>query len=124
MFFENREYGIRTVTSAEELTRQLHDMSWTLCTGFRLGDVLYLNDASSENGAGEWAVLEVAAELSDAIEAVQFESVTFGWMDEDETLASIRGYEDAGERDRLKPKGPGGDRTVFLHPEGSCCYCA
>ena len=77
MFFEKRRYTVRAVETAGELAAMLSDgRTWTLCTGFAYGGALFLNDSSSEDGAGEWAVL--------TLDGVQVESVTFGWMSVDE----------------------------------------
>jgi len=70
----------------EDLT---HTKTWTLCTGWRVGDTLYLNDSTSEDGAQEYAVLRVQPGVG-CLFAEQFESATFGWM----TLEEIKDFMD------------------------------
>ena len=43
--------------SRQELAELLTSMTWTLCSAFRTGGSLWANDATSEDGAGEYAVL-------------------------------------------------------------------
>ena len=101
MFFERRPIAIRELDDAGELVDKLLNYSWTLCTAFRLGHLLFINDATSEDGAGEWAVVihepqegcECVAHEHDGcsncahgrcpvLSGVQIESITFGWIDD------------------------------------------
>jgi hypothetical protein len=70
------------VTDASELVAKLHGHTWTLCTGFRLGAYLFLNDATHEDGAAEFAVVN---DLGGG-QYRQIESWTVSWM-QPETLA-------------------------------------
>ena len=70
MIHKTRTYGIAEVADAETLAEKLTENSWTLCTGFRLGPLLFLNDSFSEDGAQEWTVVR---------DGVEVESITFGW---------------------------------------------
>jgi hypothetical protein len=78
-----RVYNLKTCTAKEMLEDLTHTKTWTLCTGWKVGDTLYLNDSTSEDGAQEYAVLRVRSE-DGRLSAQQFESVTFGWMELDE----------------------------------------
>jgi hypothetical protein len=71
MFFERRTYTVREFTDAGELAERLDDTTWTLCTGFRIGDVLFVNDSTGPDGAQVYAALD---------EHGQFESIAFSWM--------------------------------------------
>ena len=44
--------------TVEEVAHLLTEIFWTLCTGFELGDYLFLNDATSEDGPQEYAVVK------------------------------------------------------------------
>lgn len=114
--------AIQDLDAAEVLAEKLTGASWTLCTGFRLGDLLFLNDATSEDGAPEWAVfrLEPPTALS-AIEgwAIQIETITFGWT----TRAGALDYIERLQAGTLCT--PMGRYTLKLdHPAGSCPHCA
>lgn len=59
MFYENRPIALREVEDAGYLAMRLLDTTWTLCTGWRLGDIAFVNDSTSEDGVAEYAVLRV-----------------------------------------------------------------
>jgi hypothetical protein len=73
MMHHRRRFAVKDYTDAQVLARDLVTMSWTLCTGFRFQGLLFLNDATSEDGAFEVAVIEEKS-------GRQIESVTFGWF--------------------------------------------
>ena len=86
MFHERRIWGLpRWVETARELAELLTEHSWTLCSAFEHAGYLYLNDATSEDGAGEFAVLKRAADGF-----VQVESITFSWCDAKKAHGYIR----------------------------------
>jgi hypothetical protein len=74
-------------TPAVKLTEHI----WTTCTGFRCNGYLWLNDATSENGAQEYAVVLES-------DGRQVESVSASWCTADRLLEIIRGIE-AGEHE-------------------------
>jgi hypothetical protein len=80
MIHTNRHYSVATVETPEELHRWLADHTMTLCTGFRLGETLWLNDSFSENGAQEYAVIRNGR---------QIESITVSWCTPDKLLDTI-----------------------------------
>ena len=82
MFHGKRAFSVASVETAEELAEKLTNHSWCLCVGFRHGDLLFLNDSLSEDGAAEFAVVQEDTK-------VQIESITFGWCSEEEALAYI-----------------------------------
>lgn len=72
-FHDHRRWAITDVADPEELATMLTEQTWTCCTGYRHAGYLYLNDATSENGAQEYAVIREA-------DGQQIESVTFSWI--------------------------------------------
>ncbi len=61
--------------SREELAELLTSMTWTLCTAFETeGGSVWANDATSEDGAGEYALLR----FLDG-QWKQVDSITAGW---------------------------------------------
>ena len=83
-----RTYNIKPCTADEMLSDLVHTKTWTLCTGWRVGDTLYLNDSTSESGAQEYAVLRVQPGVG-CLVVEQFESVTFSWMTLEEIEETI-----------------------------------
>lgn len=127
MLHDRRLHSVLNVLSAEDLASRLTGKTWCLCIGFRLGDLLFLNDATSEDGAPEWAVMRplVSSGLPGvddhhpAIPCVQVESITFGWMTLASALDTIQRLQDG----RLCT--PMGRYTLKLdHPAGPCAHCA
>jgi hypothetical protein len=82
MFHCRRRFSVADVASAEELATKLTEQVWTLCTGFRFGGYLFLNDSLSPDGAQEYAVVRES-------DSVQVESITFGWCTRDRALRLI-----------------------------------
>lgn len=120
MMFKNRTHRVVSVASIDELAEKLVEHTWTLCTGWELDGLLFLNDSTCEDGAGEWAVV---IPDQDRRAGEQIESITFSWCDLAQAIEHIRlclDYRRTGER-------PGMSARVVLHiehPEGSCRLCA
>jgi len=76
MIHKDRVFNIKTCSADEMIADFQHTRSWTLCSGWRVGDTLYLNDAFSEDGAQEYAVIRVTPDST----TLQFDSVALGWM--------------------------------------------
>jgi hypothetical protein len=123
MFFEQRPILIRDVAPGGTLAAVARDLSrdgvtFTLCTAYRLpgGDVI-VNDATSEDGAGEWAVLRPNA---DGATYRQIDSVTFGWMPATRVLAYL-----TADRPDDGWSALAWAQSVRLHPhpEGACPLC-
>ena len=106
-----RTYNVADVATVDELVEKLTQFSWCLCTGFRLGDLTFVNDASSEDGAQEFAVIK---------DGRQIESLTVSWMTADvlrEVLTNLTSW-----RSRFEDYG-----AVTLntnHVAGACRFCA
>lgn len=107
------------VASADDLARRLADTTWTCCSAFELGGYLWLNDATSADGAQEFAVIKKAGPLG---RPWQVESITFSWCDFDTALRYIQQTLRGGD-----------DNNDFAHEvspilqspseHGCCCHC-
>jgi hypothetical protein len=120
---KKRRWCVTAVASTEALARALTEQTWTLCSGFYVAGhegYLFLNDATHEDGAAEYAV--VKGGLGDT-EHVQVESITFSWCSYDAALRHIRAAL-AGEDDRNDFACP--VRPILETPaaHGRCHLCA
>jgi hypothetical protein len=77
MMHKNRVWCIAPVATAEELAEKLTQHTWCCCTGFDLDGYLWLNDATCEDGAQEYAV--VRKPTADDPHYSQVESITASW---------------------------------------------
>ena len=92
----SRRWGVSTRTR-EELAQMLADSTWCLCTAVETeGGTIWANDATSEDGAAEYALLR-------KIEGHwrQVESITASWCSKEKLLeyarrADVGGFD--GER--------------------------
>ena len=80
MLHQNRMFGVIAVQSVGELVENLTEHTWTLCTGFSLEGLLFLNDSFSEDGAQEYAVVR---------DGRQIESLTVSWMSRAEAWTDV-----------------------------------
>lgn len=123
MFHSRRTWCVMEVDSVADLARMLTESTWTLCSGFVIRghpDYLWLNDALSEDGALEIAVIKGGLT---AVEHWQIESLTVSWMTRDRAIAIftavINGkYDDNDFIHRVEPS----LETPEQH--GRCCLCA
>ena len=120
MFHKKRVWCVARVDSAEELAEKLTQHSWTLCTGLQCEEYLFLNDATGEDGAQQYAVVKCPANPGEPYR--QVESITMSWCTQTQALESIRRTV-AGEFD-----GAGYAATVELKLEtpavhGHCHLC-
>lgn len=88
MMHSNRVWCVTPKESPAEVARLLTETTWTLCTAIELSCYLFLNDATSEDGAQEYAVLK--RPTAPGGPCVQVESITFGWCDEARAFDYIR----------------------------------
>src|SRR5438874_12498152 len=89
MMHTNRRWCVSVVESADALSHLLTERTWTLCSGFCIRgheEFLFLNDSTSEDGAGEFAVVKGGV---GAASHLQVESVTFSWCRPEEALKHI-----------------------------------
>lgn len=85
MMHFNRVWSVREIASADELAEKLSSLTWCCCQAFSIGNYLWLNDATSEDGAQEYAVLKREGDR-----LIQIESITMSWMNRAEILDCIR----------------------------------
>lgn len=92
MMHRKRRWSVGPALSPEDLAEKLTQRTWTLCTGFYVEghpDYLFLNDATHEDGAQEYAVVHWCTFDGKRV-GVQIESVTFSWCTEAKALELIR----------------------------------
>lgn len=88
MFHKKRRWGLAEVPSTEDLATTLTQKTWTLCSAFFVKgheQYLFLNDATHEDGAAEYAALK---KLPDG-RYFQVESITMSWCTEASAKAHI-----------------------------------
>jgi hypothetical protein len=86
MFHSKRVWSVALVADVGELVEKLHNHGWCLCTGFRLEDYLFLNDATHEDSAQEIAVVKALG----GERYHQIESWTVSWMERDSLNQHVR----------------------------------
>ncbi len=90
MMHSRRVWCVHEVESAEKLARQLTEQVWVLCNGVYVQGhpgYLFLNDATSEDGAAEYGVIKGGIGAS---HHRQIESVTFSWCTYESALKHIQ----------------------------------
>ncbi len=90
MMHRSRRWVINQVAAMEELATMLSKQTWTLCSGFFVAGhpaYVFLNDATSENSAAEFAVVHGGI---DAVQWSQFESISFSWVEAEKALEYIQ----------------------------------
>lgn len=114
MMHGHRRFCVVDILSAEDLAEKLTHHTWCGCTGFRLGNFVFLNDSTGPDGAQEYAVF-------DEKEGKQIESITFSWCSESKALEYIRQLSDGTLRTPMTSKMP-----VIQTPQehGTCSRCA
>jgi hypothetical protein len=120
MMHKARCWALHEVASAEKLARMLVERTWTLCSGFYVhghGDHVFLNDATSEDGAQEYAVARRSAEGW-----LQIESFTMSWSDEGRALLLIKEIL-AGEFDSVEYAFAVQPRLEMPGRHGCCSLC-
>lgn len=118
MWHRRRRWQVSLVDSAEELTDKLTRFTWTPCTGFQVrgSPYLFLNDATSPDGAQEWAIV-----LGEGEAFPQVESITFSWcqpFEAREYVAKALAGRYAYLYDLIDPK-----QVETPDPHGSCRHC-
>lgn len=125
MMHRSRTFKVVDV-SAEQLVASLSEPAWTLCTAFRCGAYLWLNDATHEDGAAEYAVVRES-------DMAQVESITASWCTREQLLKYARDPDyAAGSRPRsrtesIQPSGMGGARSAHrrrMHKKKIKLWCA
>jgi len=103
MMHETRKWQVMEFMGSDsEFAHELSRITWTPCQGFKFGNLLYLNDATSPDGAQEYGVIR----LSDNR---QIESIAVSWMTPAELLKAVKelsksdhaGWPPLGPNDKL-----------------------
>jgi len=108
MMNQKDEYNVGTCQTFEELADKLLNYGWTLCTGFEYGGYLFLNDATSEDGAQEYAVIK---------DGFQIESWTCSWMTPDSLLECFKELPESDWRIKV-------DVKLDRSGKHRCAFCA
>jgi hypothetical protein len=116
MLHKSRVWGEPVETDLDTFAKQVTTRDWTVCTAWKVGDYVFVNDASSGDGAQEYAVL---IEDEDG-QWFQVESWTCSWMTPDRVREL---YAKLPESDWRKPVQPRFARHGYGTPLGpmSCC---
>jgi hypothetical protein len=99
MFFTGRTHTVAIYGSAPDLVDLWLDRSWVNSAGWQLGDLLFLNDQSSADGAFELGVIRLPSAdpvVPGEFEGQQIESLTVSWMTRDSLLTCIRDLQAGG----------------------------
>ena len=118
MLHSKRIWSIAPAESAEWLAEQLIQSTWCGCNGFRLGDYVFVNDATCADGAQEYAALR-----QDGEHFIQIESLTFSWMTYDKALRGIRQVT-ASEFNHERYGRVAASRLQTPEQHGRCHLCA
>ncbi len=84
-----RVWQVAEIETVEELAHMLTEQTWVLCSGFSVAghpEYLFLNDATCEDGAGEYGVIKGGLESPSHM---QIESITFSWCSYDSALGHV-----------------------------------
>jgi hypothetical protein len=123
MLHKTRHWTIVDVLTLEELAPTLHKHDWCCCNGFRYKNLLFLNDATSGDGAQEYAVVRIEGDPptdSRVFTGVQIESLTVSWYESTEKLLADFKKIESGElgQDYARVE-------VRTHPNSERCgHCA
>jgi hypothetical protein len=124
MFHHDRVWRVIEVESAEELAHLLTATTQTLCSAFVVAghpEYLFLNDATSEDGAAEFAVVHGGLA---AANCRQIESITFSWCSYKKALKYIRTALSGGYDEESFFPGVLTARIESCDEHGRCTFCA
>ena len=120
MLHTRRRWCVADYDNAEEIACGLSGNTQVLCTGIRYRGLLILNDATSEAGGQEYAVIEEST-------GYQVESLTCSWMKPDKLRAILEAIAEGRDRtvmvstwtDQQDPR----ERIENLEEHGTCSLC-
>jgi hypothetical protein len=112
MMHTRRRFVVFEVASAEDLAEKLTQHSWCGCNAFRLGELLFLNDSTSPDGAQEFAVVRGGR---------QIETITFSWCTEAEARGYIQQLQDGTLGEDM---GAINNRIESPSQHDTCAHCA
>lgn len=124
MLHNNRRWVVATVATPEELAQKVTEITWCCCNGFRIEgtDYLFLNDATSADGAQEYGAVK-RLDASEGAQWLQVESLTLGWCTYERALELIRKVL-AGDYDHADYAFPVILRLDTPATHGYCSHCA
>ena len=117
MMHKRRTWQVKDVGGPFDLAYMLTEQSWCCCQGFRQNGYLYLNDATSENGAQEYAVVRES-------DMRQVESITFSWIDEEAARRNIWAVTTGGVHQHNWESGITAEQLQSAEQHGRCPHCA
>ncbi len=121
MMHKSRTWCVAPVATSEELAEKLAEHTWCGCTGFQIGNYLFLNDATSGDGAQEYAILKKPA--APGAPHIQIESITASWMTRERLLEFISRTLQ-GENDDVEWAIPFAPDLESSEQHGRCHFCA
>ena len=121
MFHKNRVWSISPVATPEELAKLLSEHTWCCCNGFEIGNYLFVNDATSADGAQEYGVVKKPTKEGEPY--MQIESITASWMTYERLLEFICRTL-VGENDEVEWKSAITPRFESPKTHGRCHLCA
>lgn len=107
MMHTNRSFSV-TESTVENFIHWVKTHTLTLCSGFQIEHLVFLNDSSDENSLQEYAVI-------DSRSGKQIESITVSWIEADQLREMIQGYLDGSKGCDL------GMVKFKVHPKGGDC---
>jgi len=119
LLHKKRRWCVAPVASPEDLAEKLTEHTWTGCTAFELSGYVFCNDATSADGAQEYAVLKPL----DGDRFDQVESITFSWCTRERALELVRQVL-AGTFDAERAFGEVEAKLEAPAEHGTCPLCA
>lgn len=115
MMHSNRIWGEPVEVTLEEFIEKVSEHTWTNCTAFKVDEYVFVNDATSGDGAQEYAVL-----MRENDQWFQIESWTCSWMDDD-TIRKC--FAELPTSEFKRPVEPTFEKHGYGTPVGplSCC---
>jgi hypothetical protein len=120
MLHRNRIWSLQAVDGIERLAFKLSNVTWTCCQAFELKGYIFANDATSADGAQEYAILRAT---QDCPELIQIECITFSWCTEERALELIEAV-CGGDFDADGFCKVARDRFQTMSEHVSCGHCA
>lgn len=110
MWHKSREWTVREYESLEDLTEAITQFDWTLCTGHKVGNLLFLNDAFTEDSVQEYAVFRYQPDG----ELHEVETFSVSWMTRERFKAAVS---------RLPQRGAPVQPRIDASPSHRCELC-
>jgi len=123
MIHPNRDFAVSDMSDdLESLAHNMSQITWCLCSSWKVDDFLLLNDSFSEDGASEFAICKILKTDGDTTEVEQIESVTFSWFTVDQALDYLIMIKE-GKIKKPYEFGTFSVKTKSPRAHGSCYLC-